>query len=191
MLAYFQIGNCTTQIVMFGDSLVAGYGVLPEESLPSKLEKFLKDKGQDIAIINFGVSGNTTTDGLARLDKVTSLKPNYVIIVLGGNDMLRGYNPKITYDNLEKIILKFKEEKIKIILTKVQAATNYGPFYKGKFDQVYDELEDKYSIDTIPFFMEYVINDPTAMQGDGIHPNSKGIDIIVSKIGPMILKIID
>lgn len=191
MLAYFQIGNCTTQIVMFGDSLVAGYGVSPQDSIPSKLEKYLKDQAQDVVIINAGVSGNTTTDGLARIDNIVNLKPNYVVIVLGGNDMLRGYNPKITYDNLEKIIQKFKEEKIKIILTKVQAATNYGPFYKEKFDQVYDELASKYSLDTIPFFMEYVINDPTAMQADGIHPNAKGVDIIISKMGPMILKIID
>lgn len=191
MLSYFHIGNCTTQIVMFGDSLVAGYGLPPKDALPQKLEDFLNKEGMQVKVVNAGISGDTTADGVSRLNYITTLKPEYVIIVLGGNDMLRNWDPSKTNANLETIIKTLKENGIKVILTKIEAALNYGPAFKKQFDSIFPTLAKKYNIETIPFFMVSVVSNQSLMLFDGIHPNSKGVDEIVKEMGPLIKKIIE
>lgn len=176
-------------VVAFGDSLYAGYGVLPQQSFPARLEQALKDRGIPATVRNAGVSGDTTAAGRRRLAfSLDGLprKPDLVMVNLGGNDMLRGIDPAETRANLTAICEELKRRGIPIFLTGMIAAPNMGPEYTRAFNAIYGELAKRYDAGLYPFFLDGVVTDRQLMLPDRIHPNPKGIDAIVAKLAPQI-----
>ena len=174
-------------IIAFGDSLVAGYGVEPEHSFPKQLEQKLKQEYDDLQVINAGITGDTSAGGKSRIDFVIKThQPDICIIVLGGNDMLRGIPPKYTKENLSYIITALQKHGTKIILTSMVAGSNLGLSYKRQFDTIYPALAKEYDITLSPFFLEGVYGKPNLMLHDGIHPNKQGISHITEKIAPLV-----
>ena len=179
-----------TKIVGFGDSLMAGYGLDAGQGFPEKLEKALRDKGHDVVITNAGVSGDTTSGGLSRLDWSIPDGTQLVILELGANDMLRGIGPDITEKNLDAMISRLKERNIPVLLAGMRAAPNLGPDYQAAFDAIYPRLAERYGATLYPFFLDGVAADPKLVQEDGLHPSAKGIDIMVGRILPVLEKLI-
>lgn len=179
------------RIAMLGDSLTAGFGLSPGEALPVKLEKALKAAGRDVVIANHGVSGDTTAGGLARLDWMMADKPKLVLVALGANDALRGTDPAETERNLDAIITRLKAEGAAVMLFGMLAPRNYGPEYTKAFDGLYQRLAAKHKVALYPFLLEGVAMERDFNQADGIHPNARGVDALVSRIAPEVIKAID
>lgn len=179
------------RIAILGDSLAAGYGVKPAEAIPARLQAALKAEGRNVEILNHGVSGDTTAGGLDRVDWMLGDKPEIVIVELGGNDALRAIDPASTERNLEAIITKLKDAKVMVWLTGMLAPRNLGPQYSQSFDGIYKKLADKHGVPLYPFFLEGVAQDPALNQADGIHPNPKGVDVIVKNLLPFVTKSLD
>jgi len=176
-------------ILAFGDSLTAGYGLPPAEGFTVQLEQELKRQGHNITIINGGVSGDTTSGGLSRLEWVlSSAKPDMVILELGANDALRGIPPHITRANIDKMLSILKQAGIKTLVAGMMAPPNMGNDYTVEFNRIYPELTKTYDAILYPFFLEGVAGITLLNQSDAIHPNSKGVAIIVGKIIPYIQK---
>lgn len=177
------------RIVAFGDSLYAGYGVLPQESFPFELQKALAARGIAATVRNAGVSGDTTAAGLQRLaftlDGLTR-KPDLVLVNLGGNDMLRGLDPAETRENLTAICAELQRRGIPILLTGMIAAPNMGRDYADRFNPIYPDLAKRFDAALYPFFLDGVVTDPALMLPDRVHPNPRGIDIIVGKVTPIV-----
>jgi acyl-CoA thioesterase-1 len=178
----------TVRIAMLGDSLTAGFGLPPEQALPVKLEKALKAAGRDVAVANHGVSGDTSAGGLARLDWTLGDKPALVIVALGANDALRGLDPEETEKNLEAIVTKTKAAGTTVLLCGMKAPRNYGPEYVEKFDGLYGRLAAKLGVELVPFLLEGVAMTPELNQADGMHPNARGVDVIVTQLAPAVMK---
>ena len=178
------------KIVGFGDSLMAGYGLDAGHGFPEKLEKALRDKGHDIVIANAGVSGDTTSGGLARLDWSIPDGTQLVILELGANDMLRGIGPDITEKNLDAMISRLKQRNIPVLLAGMRAAPNLGPDYQAAFDAIYPRLAEKYGVPLYPFFLDGVAADRTYLLEDGMHPNAAGIDRMVERLLPAVEKLL-
>lgn len=174
------------KIVAFGDSLTAGYGLSPGESFPEKLEQSLQQKGHDVVIANAGVSGDTSSGGLQRLDWSVPDDTDLVILELGANDMLRGIAPSITRSNLDEMIAKLRERKIDVLLVGMLAAPNLGPDYAEAFNPIYPELASEYELALYPFFLDGVAAQPQLLLGDGMHPNAEGVDRMVEGILPLV-----
>jgi acyl-CoA thioesterase-1 len=172
------------KVILFGDSLMAGYGLTRNHHLDKVLQK--KFDEQNIIFINASVSGDTSKGGLDRLDWSLDDKPNLIFLCLGANDMLRGINPDVTRDNLEMIIKKIKQKKIKIIIAGMMAQESYGISYRKKFNSIYPELSKKYKITLYPFLLEGVALKPKMNLPDGKHPNIAGIEEIANRIYPII-----
>ena len=180
------------KIILFGDSLMAGYGLPKQHHLSIVLEKNLKKAGFDIEIINGSVSGSTSSSGLNRVDwSLSEPDIDLIILGLGANDMLRGISPNETEKNLEQIINIAKNKKIKIILAGMVAPTTHGVKYKKKFDSIYPKLSKKYNLILIPFLLEGVALDPKLNQQDGIHPNKDGTIKLSETIEKSIIKILN
>jgi acyl-CoA thioesterase I len=177
------------KIVLFGDSLMAGYGLNNEHHLSVVLQEMLISEGHKIEVVNGSVSGSTSSGGVNRVEWTLSA-PNIdlVILGLGANDMLRGIQPKETKNNLEKIIKTAKDKNIKIMLAGMIAPTSYGREYKNSFDQIYPDLSKQYNLPLIPFLLEGVALKPDLNLSDGMHPNEKGTIIISQTLQEMILK---
>jgi acyl-CoA thioesterase-1 len=181
-------------VVAFGDSLYAGYGLGPKESFPAKLEQALKAKGIPVTISNAGVSGNTTAEAQRRLAFTLDgfqRKPDLVMVNLGGNDMLRGIDPKETRANLTAICEELKRRGIPILLTGMIAAPNMGADYADQFNPIYPDLAKKYDAALYPFFLDGVVTQPKLMQADHVHPTAQGIDVIVGKVEPLVARSLD
>lgn len=178
------------RVLALGDSLTAGYGVAPEAAFPVKLAAHLKSLGVDVDIIDAGVSGDTSADGLARVDWALGDHPQYALLELGANDMLRGIDPKLTYANLDQILTKLQQEGVKVLLVGMRAAPNWGADYQQQFDAIYPALAEKHHVPLYPFFLDGVALDPALNQGDGIHPTAKGVDIIVDRITPYVERLL-
>jgi len=174
-------------IVVLGDSLTAGYGLPRGDAFPTRLETALLAEGENVTVINSGVSGDTTAGGLNRIDWVLADDPDLVIVALGANDALRGVDPETTRANLAAIIEKILVQGCDILLAGMKAPRNLGAIYYTKFDSIYPELAAEYKIPLYPFFLDGVATDPTLNQGDGIHPNRDGVEVIVERIVPVIL----
>lgn len=169
-------------ILALGDSLFAGYGLEPGQSYPARLEAALRARGINARIANAGVSGDTTADGLQRLDFALDNQPRppaLAMISLGGNDMLRGLSPEETRANLDAILGKLAKRKVPALLMGMKAAPNLGVEYRGKFDSIYPALAKKHGAGLVPFFLAPVIDHPELIQADHIHPTLEGIDLIV------------
>jgi acyl-CoA thioesterase-1 len=181
----------TVRIAMLGDSLTAGFGLPPDQALPARLEQALKSAGRDVAVANHGVSGDTTAGGLARLDWTLGDKPALVILALGANDALRGLDPDETGRNLDAIIARTKASGAALLLCGMKAPRNYGPDYVAKFDALYEQLAAKHAVALMPFLLESVAMMPDLNQPDGMHPNARGVDVIVSNLAPAVTKALD
>jgi acyl-CoA thioesterase-1 len=175
-------------VMAFGDSLFAGYGVQDADNIPAQLEKALKADGKDVKVINASISGDTTADGVARLDWSLADKPDLVLLELGANDALRGLDPDRAKENLDAILAKLKAKNIPVVLFGMIAPRNLGPAYGAKFDPIYKELADKYQVPLYPFILDGVALDPTLNQADGMHPNKDGVQVIVKCILPVVEK---
>jgi len=177
-------------ILAFGDSLVAGFGLGSRDGFTAKLEMALKAKGIEARVINGGLSGDTTAGGLARLDWALEPKPDFAIVELGGNDGLRGLDPAQTRANLDAILTKLKAKGVPALFTGMYAPPNMGPDYGKAFNALFPELAEKHGVAFYPFFLDGVAATASLNQADGIHPNPKGVDIIVARILPHVLKLI-
>jgi len=181
----------TIRIVAFGDSLTAGYGLKPRHGFPLQLQKALKARGHDVVVVNAGVSGDTTAAGLERIAWAVPDGTDAVILEFGGNDALRGIDPKETRANLEKIIDSLKERNISILLAGIRAPANWGEEYSKAFDVIFPDLADEYGLVFYPFFLDGVVLDPKLNLNDGLHPNSKGVTEIIKRIVPSVEELID
>lgn len=162
------------KIVGFGDSLTAGYGLGPGEGFTDKLQAALRAKGRDVTVANAGVSGDTTSGGLARLDWSVPDGTRLVILELGANDMLRGVLPDIARKNLDEMLARLKQRKIAVLLAGMRAAPNLGADYQTAFDAIFPELAKKYDVALYPFFLDGVAGQPGMQLEDGLHPSAKG-----------------
>ncbi len=180
-----ETNACTgKKLVVFGDSLVAGYGLEPGAAFPEQLAKKLDAQGIKLDVVNAGVSGDTTSSGLARLDWSLGEGTNAVILELGANDALRGISPEVTQKNLDMMISRFKENNIEVLLAGMVAPPNMGHSYGKAFNSIYPALAKKHNVQLYPFFLEGVAADPKLNQPDGIHPTKEGISVIVEKFMP-------
>ncbi len=178
-------------IIAFGDSLTAGYGVLLEESYPYLLEKRLQKEYRNIRVINMGVSGETTTAGLERVEFIVSKKPSLVLLGLGANDMLRSSSPAIAKENLVTILQRLQEKKVPVILLGMKSTTSNGKVYEEDFNAIYSSLAKEYNVPLVPFFLEGVALNPSLNISDGIHPNKEGYEKIIEKnILPVLLPVL-
>ncbi|TPN83693.1 arylesterase [Mesorhizobium sp. CU2] len=180
----------TFSIVGFGDSLMAGFSLGPGEGFTDRLQAALKAKGYDISVANAGVSGDTSSGGLARLDWSVPDGTRLVILELGANDMLRGVSPDVPGKNLDAMLEKLKQRKIPVLLAGMRAAPNLGDDYQEAFDAIYPRLAAKYGVPLYPFFLDGVAGHPDLQLEDGLHPNPRGVDVMVERILPVVEKAI-
>jgi acyl-CoA thioesterase I len=180
----------TPEILVFGDSLTAGFGLPPEASFPARLEAKMHADGIEVRVVNAGVSGDTTAGGLARLDWALADKPDLVIVELGANDALRGIDPATVRANLDAIIVKIQASGAKLLLAGMRAPPNWGEEYQDKFDRIYPELAHAHDAPLYPFFLEGVAMKPELNQPDGLHPNERGVAAVVDRIAPLVGRLI-
>ncbi len=176
------------KILLFGDSLMSGYGLKENQALSIILENDLKETGYNIRVINGSVSGDTSGDGLYRIEEYTSGGDvDLIVLGLGANDMLRRINPDQTESNLRKIIEILKTKNIKIILAGMKASPTNGLAYKKRFDNIFPKLAEEYDLTLIPFLLKKVALNPKLNQSDGIHPNFEGAKVISETIKESII----
>ncbi len=167
------------EIVALGDSLTAGYGLAPGESFPEQLEAALVERGHDVTVANAGVSGDTTSAGLARLEWSVPAEADIVIVALGANDALRGIDPAVPREALEAIVSKLTTRGQAVLLAGMLAPRNLGEEYAAAFDAIYPDLAARHGVAFHPFFLEGVATDAALNQADGIHPTAAGIAKVV------------
>ncbi len=178
------------KIVALGDSLTAGFGLPEKDGFVARLQAALLAKGIAADVVNAGVSGDTASDGLARVDWSVPLGTDAVILELGANDMLRGIKPEITRTALDAILRRLAERRIPVLLCGMRAAPNLGDQYDQKFESIYPDLAAKYGALFYPFFLDGAAADPALTQADGMHPNAVGVGVIVGRILPMVEQLI-
>ena len=177
-------------IVALGDSLTAGYGLANQDAFPGKLQQALADKGIAVTVSNAGVSGDTTSGGLARLDWSVPPGTDAVILELGANDALRGLDPAVTRRALDAILAALAKRNIPVLLCGMLAPRNLGADYARAFDAIFPELAKAYGTMLYPFFLDGVAADAKLNQRDGLHPTAAGVDVIVAKILPKVEELI-
>jgi acyl-CoA thioesterase-1 len=179
------------KLVAFGDSLTAGYGVAPGQAFPEVLEKALRARGYDVKVINAGVSGETAGDGLARFDWSVPRDTSALIVELGANDMLRGLPVENAKRALSAILEKATAAHIPTLLAGMAAAPNLGPDYRAAFDRIYSDLATQFGVALYPFFLDGVAADSKLNQPDGLHPAPEGVKVIVQRILPAVMALLD
>ena len=177
-------------IVAFGDSLTAGYGTNPGESYPDNLQRDLDARGYHYRVLNQGVSGNTTKDGVERLPSILALHPQVVIVAFGGNDGLRGLPITTTRDNLSTIVKALQSSGAKIVLGGITLPPNYGPDYIQQFNDTYTLLAKQFHAPLLPFLLKGVYGVPGAMQADGIHATASGNKTVAENLLPLLLPLL-
>ncbi len=183
-------GDRPVKLVVLGDSLTAGFGLTASAAFPAKLAQALKAKGVAATVTNAGVSGDTASGGLGRLDWSVPADTDAVIVELGANDALRGIDPKITKTALEGILRKLDARHISVLLAGMKAPRNMGPDYGRDFDAIYPALASTHHVVFYPFFLDGVAADPKLNQADGLHPNAAGVDMIVGRMLPQVEELI-
>jgi acyl-CoA thioesterase-1 len=184
------IADSPVRIVALGDSLTAGLGLPVNASFPAKLEAALRQKGLAVEIANAGVSGDTASGGLARLDWSVPQGTDAVIVELGANDMLRGMDPKITRGAFAEIVRRLNERHIAVLLAGMRVAPNLGAEYARQFESIYSEFAAKDGVLLYPFFLDGVAGDPKLNQPDGIHPTAAGVEEIVARMLPQVEELV-
>jgi acyl-CoA thioesterase I len=190
-----QLARADTPIrlVALGDSLTAGYGLPAKDGFVPQLKAALAAQGIqgiDVEITDAGVSGDTASDGLARLDWSVPEGTDAVIVELGANDMLRGIDPQVTRNALDAILARLAQRHIAVLLCGMRAAPNLGADYGRAFERIYPQLAEKYGAVLYPFFLDGVAADRALKQSDGLHPNAAGVGVIVRRILPTVQEII-
>lgn len=180
----------TIKVVALGDSLTAGYELPPSAAFPVQLEKALRSRGLDVSVANAGVSGDTTSGGLARLDWAVAEDADAVILELGANDALRGVDPEAARGNLDKMLERLTERGVTVLLAGMRSPQNWGKDYVDAFESIYPDLAEKHNALLYPFFMEGAL-DKDLMLSDGLHPNEKGVARIVEGILPTVEELIE
>lgn len=181
--AISQVGAAERTLMLYGDSLMAGLGLSAEDSFAGQLQDAL---GEDVTIVNASVSGDTSADGLARLDWSLGERPDAVVLELGANDMLQGLPVEAMRDNLSAILERFAAEGIPVLLAGMRASPSLGSSYVTAYEAVFPELAAAFDTDFYPFFLEGVATDAALNQADGMHPNEQGVGIIVEAILPSV-----
>jgi len=189
-LGIAPVSAAAPRILAFGDSLTAGFGLAPGEAFPDRLQARLPADGYPVQIANGGVSGDTSAGGLARLDWALAENPDIVLLELGANDMLRGIDPKVTYDNLDKIMARIAQSGAKILLLGMKAVSNWGAEYQKEFDAIYPTLAEKYHATLYPFFLDGVATEAALNQPDGLHPSPTGVAGIVERVSPYLERLL-
>ncbi len=184
-------GERPLRLVAFGDSLTAGYRLEVSAAFPAQLERALNAQGRRVEVINAGVSGDTTARGLARLDWTLGERPDAVILELGANDALRGVKPAVTYANLDRILTRLGERGVPVLLAGMLAPPNLGRRYGRQFNAVFPRLAEKHGVPLYPFFLDGVATDRVLNLGDGMHPNRAGVTVMVERIMPYVLRLLD
>jgi acyl-CoA thioesterase I len=177
-----QVEDTRPVIAAFGDSLSAGFGVEPGKSFPDDLQRLLDAAGYRYHVVNLGVSGDTTTDGVERLPAVLAIHPAIVILEFGGNDGLRGLPVVSARQNLAAMVEALRKARIQILLAGMTLPRNYGPEYIQSFDQMYIDVSKMYKLARIPFLLEGVGGHPDLTQPDGIHPTAEGAEIVARNV---------
>lgn len=192
MLLFFSgAARAEALVLAFGDSLTAGYQLKPAESFPAQLQAALRKEGRAVTVHNAGVSGDTTTAGRARVDWVLrglKRKPDLVILALGANDMLRGQPVATAQANLDAMIGGFRKAGIPVLLVGMLASRNLDAAYRRAFEGMYPTLAKKHGVPLYPFFMQGVAGQPGLQLADGMHPNAKGVGVMVRGILPSVRK---
>jgi acyl-CoA thioesterase I len=178
------------QIVALGDSLTAGYGLPNGDAFPTKLQAALKAKGIDAAVANAGVSGDTASAGLERIDWSVPDGTGAVIVELGANDALRGLDPAVTGKALDAILTRLASRRLPVLFAGMKAPPNMGADYASAFDAIYPALAVKHPVIFYPFFLDGVAADAKLNQGDGMHPTAAGVDVIVARILPSVVELV-
>ncbi|MEM7344039.1 MAG: arylesterase [Chloroflexota bacterium] len=178
-------------IVAMGDSLTEGLGVDESQAYPALLEQKLKVDGYNFNVLNAGVSGETSSGALSRVAWILNLEPDIVILETGANDGLRGIDPELTRDNINKIVTLFQTEGITVVLAGMEMMENLGQDYTTAFEALYPDIAAEQDLILIPFFLEGVVADPALNQADAVHPNEAGYEVIVDEIYPYIIEAID
>ncbi len=186
-----------TTIAALGDSLTQGYGLPPDDGFVPQLQRWLDGRGADVTLINAGVSGDTTAGGLSRIAWTLTPEVDALIVALGGNDLLRGIDPGVSRANLDGILSEARGRGLPVLLVGMDAPANYGADYKAAFDAMYPELAQRHGALHHPNFLNAlaVMEDralvlQTYMQGDAIHPNAKGVALIVKDLGPVVAELV-
>jgi acyl-CoA thioesterase-1 len=179
------------RLVALGDSLTAGYNLPRNAAFPAVLEKALQAKGHDVEIANAGVSGDTASGGLDRLDWSVPAGTDGVIVELGANDMLRGLDPAVTRRAIEGIVERLRARNVPVMLAGMYASRNLGADYAHKFDSLYRDIAQKHGLVLYPFFLDGIAGDRTLNLPDGLHPTAKGVEVIVQRILPSVESFLD
>ncbi|MTH98198.1 arylesterase [Roseibium sp. RKSG952] len=178
------------KIVVLGDSLSAGYQLPPDQAFPEQLEQALIDRGHDVEVVNAGVSGDTSSGGLSRLDWSVGPDVDAVILELGANDALRGIPPQKTRENLDEIVSRLSARGVDVLVTGMMAPRNLGEDYAARFDPIFGQVAEKNDALHYPFFLEGVAMDPSLNLADGIHPTGEGVSVIVENVLPHVEQLI-
>ena len=178
------------KILMFGTSLTQGLGLPPGTELPAVLQAKLAGAGVQAKVINAGVSGDTSADGLSRIDWSLADKPDCAIVELGSNDALRGIDPAITEKNIAAVLGKLRAAHVPVLLLGMKAPRNLGPEYVARFDAIYARLAARYRDALYPFALEGVVLNPKLNQADGMHPNPAGVQVIAARLFPYVRQLI-
>ena len=190
LLAHAAREQSDLKIVCFGDSITAGYGIDPGHTYPDYLQGDLNAGGYQYRVVNLGVSGNTTKDGIERLSEAVSLHPAIVIVEFGGNDGLRGLPITATRANLDTIVATLLKAGSKVVLMGITLPPNYGGDYIRQFDAMFGEVASKYHIRLMPMLYAHVYGVPGAIQQDGVHPTAEGARMIATNIVPLLLPLL-
>ncbi len=177
-------------VVAFGDSLTAGLGVSRDRSYPADLQRELDARGYRYRVVNLGISGNTTKDGVLRIPEVLKYHPSVVIVAFGGNDGLRGLPIHDTEMNLSAIIVAMQNVHAKVILGGITLPPNYGSDYIAKFNAIYRKESKVYHVPLLPFMLKDVYGVPGSMQDDGIHPTAQGCKQVAKNFLPLLLPLL-
>ena len=179
------------RLIAYGDSLMAGLGLPEADAFAAKLQAALKAQGRDVEVVNAGVSGDTSADGLARLDWTLGDGADAVILELGANDMLRGLDPAMTEDNLAKTLAALQARHVKVLLAGMRASPTLGQDYDDTFAAIYPALAKRYGVPLYPFFLDGIIGERRLHLPDQLHPTAAGVDAIVQRILPAVDKLLD
>lgn len=178
------------KLAILGDSLTAGYGVAAGDAFPARLEAALAERGAPCEVLDAGVSGDTSAGGAARVEWVLGDRPTHLMVELGGNDALRALPVAQLRDNLERIIRTAQERGVAVMLAGMMAPPNLGRAYGDSFKATYTDLAGKYDIPLYPFFLDGAVLQPGLMQPDGIHPNARGVAVIVERMAPVVTEFV-
>jgi acyl-CoA thioesterase-1 len=178
------------RLVALGDSLTAGYGLPQEAALPEQLQRKLEARGHKVVIVNAGVSGDTASGGLERLDWSIPDDARGAIVALGANDALRGIDPAVTRKALDAILTRLEAKGLQVLLAGMLAPRNLGETYTRAFDAIYPDLARSHGVEFYPFLLEGVVGNPKLNLGDGIHPTAEGVGLIAERMLPAVERLV-